>query len=165
MSSCIFCCCFLNVPHTKVWLPIWENGAKPREQNNSHRFLFRDYTLLGPSRKGGAFLVLHRFHGLPVLPVKILWKQFHLSDVIIDFLKPSCGFVVRWLMYMSMRNMSHCQGIWAKQQQYLVSTGCRLVKFIPALYWKNYSIGFIGGAVNFCLQKSRMPMAGLVYFC
>ncbi len=25
-------------------------------------------------------------------------------------------------------------------------------------------IGFIGGAVNFCLQKSRMPMAGLVYF-
>ncbi len=26
-----------------------------------------------------------------------------------------------------------------------------------------YLIGFIGGAVNFCLQKSRMPMAGLVY--
>ena len=27
-----------------------------------------------------------------------------------------------------------------------------------------YEVGFIGGAVNFCLQKSRMPMAGSVYF-
>ena len=25
--------------------------------------------------------------------------------------------------------------------------------------------GFMGGVVNFCLQKSRMPIAGFVYFC
>ena len=28
----------------------------------------------------------------------------------------------------------------------------------------DFIIGLIGGAINFCLQKSRMPMAGLVYF-
>ena len=58
--------------------------------------------------------------------------------------------------------MSHFQ-VFGSQPQIPFYEEPRDILLQFMLLWICYEVGFIGGAVNFCLQKSGMPMAGLVY--